>query len=319
MGSIGGGAHVYWTTNNGLSWSEITPALNRTQEIQCVFFVDASHGWVALDDNADSAQSPFSVASTNDGGKSWQYTTLNFDITGTLFAGAQISVTSIDFTDAEHGWIMYRAPTNTQFNDGLLARTEDGGAHWTLAQSVPIAGKLSFGSSSMGILYGDDPQSDDPQFPYHAWYTTDGGSSWKKAILPLPAQCSRGNCLVESLGPAFFQSQQEVFLSATARLPDEQSAASFLYKSETAGSTWDIGPANLRQGKNELRPTTMFDGQALYLTEKDQIVSIQAGTSVAQLQLPTDLPSPVSVSSESASFVDSANGWIVGGGIGCAA
>ena len=316
---LSGGSHVYWTTNNGQSWNEITPALNRTQGIQSVFFMDASHGWVALDDGADSAKLPFSVASTKDGGKSWQYATLNFNVSGSLFAGAPATVTSIDFTDAEHGWIMYQAPTNTQFSDGLLARTEDGGAHWALAlKSVPIAGQLSFGSSSMGVLYGRDPQSDDKQHN-HAWHTTDGGSSWQKAALPLPAQCSRGNCLIESLGPAFFQSRQEVFLAATVRLPDEQSVASFLYKSVTAGSTWDIDSASLTQGKNELRPTAMFDGQAVYLLQRGGTLSLQAGMSETQLQLPTALGWPFTVTDASSSFVDSANGWLLGGGFGCAA
>ena len=314
---LSGGSHVYWTTNNGLSWNEITPALNRTQAIQSVFFVDASHGWVALDDCADSAKLPFSVASTNDGGKTWLFATLNFDVSGSLFAGAPASVASIDFADAEHGWIMYRAPTNTQFSEGLLARTEDGGAHWAL-ESVPIAGQLSFGSSHMGVLYGDDPQSDDKQFN-HAWYTTDGGSSWQKAVLPLPAQCSADNCLVVSLGPAFFQSRQKVFLSARVRLPGEQSFASFLYKSATAGRTWDIDTASLTQDKNELRPTAMFDGQAVYLLQQGGKLSLQTGTSETQLQLPTDLPSPLTVTDANASFVDSANGWLLGGGIGCAA
>lgn len=252
------GSHVYWTTNNGLSWNEITPVLGSKEEINRVFFVDASHGWIALLDDDGSENFVYSIASTSDGGKNWKRADPEA-LKGRNYGGSAYSVKSMYFSDAEHGWIMYQAPTNTQFSDGLLARTEDGGAHWAL-EGVPIAGELSFGSSSMGVLYGEDPQSDDKQFN-HVWYTTDGGINWKQAVLPLPAQCSAGNCLLDSLGPAFFQSRQEVFLSARVRLPDQQSFASFLYKSDTAGSTWDIDPANLTQGKNERRPTAMFDGR----------------------------------------------------------
>ena len=310
------GSHVYWTTNNGLSWNEITPALDSKEAINSVFFVDASHGWISLFGDG-SENFVYSIASTSDGGKNWKRAAPEA-LKGHNYGGSAYSVTSMYFSDAEHGWIMYRAPTNTQFSDGLLARTEDGGAHWAL-EDVPIAGQFSFGSSGMGVLYGDNPQSDDKQVN-QAWYTTDGGSSWKKAVLPLPAQCSGGDCLLLSLGPAFFQSRQEVFLSATVRLPDEESVASFLYTSATAGSTWSIAPTSLTQGKKEIRPTAMFDGQAVYLVPRGGgKLSLQTGMSETQLQLPTDLPSPLIVSDASASFVDSANGWLLGGGIGCAA
>jgi photosystem II stability/assembly factor-like uncharacterized protein len=206
---LSGGSHVYWTTNNGLSWSDITPELNSTQVIESVFFLDASHGWVAMEDSSDSVKQPFSVASTKNGGKSWLNVTLNFDVSGSLFAGAPASVTSFSFIDAEHGWIMYRAPTNTQFSVGFLARTEDGGAHWALG-SVPIAGQVSFGSNRMGVLYGDDARSDNTQFS-HVWFTTDGGTSWRKTVLPLPAQCSGGTCLVVSLVPRFSRVDKKYF------------------------------------------------------------------------------------------------------------
>ena len=312
------GSHVYWTTNDGLSWNEITPPLDSKEEINRVFFVDASHGWVALFNDDGSENFVYSIASTSDGGKNWKRAAPDA-LRGHNYGGSGYSVTSMYFSDAEHGWIMFRAPTNTQFSDGLLARTEDGGAHWAL-ESVPIAGQFSFGSSSMGVLYGEDPQSNDHDHQFnHAWYTTDGGSSWQKAVLPLPAQCSGGNCLIESLGPAFFQSRQEVFLSASVNLPGE-SVASFLYKSATAGRTWDIDPASLTQDKNERRPTAIFDGQAVYLLPRDRKEFLQTGTSETQLQLPTEhLGWPLIVTGAGASFVDPANGWLLGGGFGCAA
>ena len=67
MGWVQSGSHVYWTKTNGQSWSEITPAISNTQEIQSVFFLDENHGWIALDDLSDVASSPFNIASTTNG------------------------------------------------------------------------------------------------------------------------------------------------------------------------------------------------------------------------------------------------------------
>ena len=72
---------------------------------------------------------------------------------------------------------MYWLPTSTLQNDGILFRTRDGGAHWTLL-STPIAGDLAFTSDSVGVVYGEQPNSE--EMPMRAWYTTDAGSNWKR-------------------------------------------------------------------------------------------------------------------------------------------
>jgi hypothetical protein len=128
-GWVQSGSHVYRTKTNGQSWSEITPAINNTQQIQSVFFLDENHGWIALDDLSDVASSPFSIASTSNGGKIWQYATPDLSGSSLLpeLKSVCVSVRSIDFTDPQHGWIMYRLPSSTLQNVGILFRTIDSG------------------------------------------------------------------------------------------------------------------------------------------------------------------------------------------------
>ena len=69
-------------------------------------FLDATHGWLTTGDHG-----PY-IYSTTDAGHTWQrFQTPLSD-----------SLEMLDFIDAEHGWVA---------NGTQLARTTDGGAHWT--------------------------------------------------------------------------------------------------------------------------------------------------------------------------------------------
>ncbi len=315
-GWVQSGSHVYWTKTNGQSWSDITPAINKSQEIQSVLFLDESHGWIALDDLSDVASSPFSIASTTNGGKSWQYATPDFYGSPLLpeLKAVSISVRSIAFTDPQHGWVMYRLPTSTLQNVGILFRTIDGGAHWTLL-SAPMAGDLAFTSDSVGVVYGEQPNSD--EVPTQAWYTTDAGSHWKQAELPLPSQCSVGGCVLSDLGPAHFESSQEVLLAAVVRLPNYD-YVSFTYRSETGGRSWTIDETSLARGKDEyLQPTLFYEGQQYRIYQRTiGSVTLQAGSFSTEIKLPADTPS---LSGGNAiSFLDPTTGWMLVNGMSCA-
>jgi hypothetical protein len=198
---------------------------------------------------------------------------------------------------------------------GILFRTEDGGVSWTLLNAPPMAGELSFSSSSTGLVYGSQPSKVDME----VWYTADAGSHWQQAPLPLPAKCSATTCTSVTLGPAHWEGGQEALLSSVVSLPDKESYASFMYKSDTAGRTWAIDATSLTSGANEFpHPTSLFDGQMLRVVEeKEGEISVQIGGAKSSLQLPEEIPSRSSVSE--VSFVDSANGWILVRGMSCAA
>lgn len=86
---------------------------------------------------------------------------------------AQYSVTDIFFSDSEHGW----AIVDDAKNGRLLARTGDGGSHWSVQTTRSDLFRLFFLDSTHGwALTVDSPDNDAPRTSLYA--TEDGGVTW---------------------------------------------------------------------------------------------------------------------------------------------
>ena len=48
--------HLYWTSDGGMNWSNVTPALRPHEVISAVFFLDAARGWVLLSHAGDAGE-----------------------------------------------------------------------------------------------------------------------------------------------------------------------------------------------------------------------------------------------------------------------
>ena len=65
---------LFWTTDGGEQWKDITPKTSPGRTITSVFFVDPSHGWILLaregkeKQETGIAETLFEIASTGDGG-----------------------------------------------------------------------------------------------------------------------------------------------------------------------------------------------------------------------------------------------------------
>jgi photosystem II stability/assembly factor-like uncharacterized protein len=116
---------LYETTDGGLAWDAVsatvldpktTPeAEGRLPEIgglTGLSFLDATHGWMALDGPAGF------VSRTSDRGRTW-------DAVGSYSGGGIAHVTFVDRSD---GWA---------WGDRMLWRTTDGGAHWEMLATPP--------------------------------------------------------------------------------------------------------------------------------------------------------------------------------------
>ena len=104
---------LFWTTNGGARWSDITPKLDRKeQRVSSVFFLDSSTGWALLScsDGRDLAEdnSCFDLASTSNAGGNWSVTHEKIGHTfsrGQLEDGYGFSGRSwLSFVDSQHGW-----------------------------------------------------------------------------------------------------------------------------------------------------------------------------------------------------------------------
>ena len=166
VGGSPGGVAV--TTDGGLTWNEqvVTP-VGGNGWLSSASFVSDQEGWVAGRDYNNPGPC---VYHTTDGGETWTPETLPSDIQGPPLGppGSQGQMlTSIEFPDATHGWLLTDA--------GWALHTTDGGADWTVFAQGSGLGKILAQSWL-------DPQ--------HGWLvgefgvvlrTTDGGLSWSQS------------------------------------------------------------------------------------------------------------------------------------------
>jgi hypothetical protein len=122
---------LFWTTDNGNQWKEITPKAQAPREISSVFFLDRSNGWALLsyagkeDETTGVRETLFELASTQDGGDDWKINSLRVpdpEPSRRLSGEAWL-----DFVDPMHGWLMTRMNGNMAVSIGILRATDDGG------------------------------------------------------------------------------------------------------------------------------------------------------------------------------------------------
>ena len=142
---------VYKTSDRGMTWQSIGyPNLPGEYFISDVKFINHNFGYV-VGSRPGNAQGLFR---TTDGGATW---------TPVFPNGGQ----SIDFTDANHGWVVGVS--------GFGYRTTDGGATWQQMLLpnhgfTPTISKIDFINENVGWAVGWDG---------YAAHTTDGGRNWQ--------------------------------------------------------------------------------------------------------------------------------------------
>jgi photosystem II stability/assembly factor-like uncharacterized protein len=145
---------LFWTSDNGQSWDDITPGDNQ-QPVSKVFFLDANTGWAILP-GIDSDNATMTVASTRNGGKSWRNVQLALD---SFTQGRRVGgVASVSFVDAQQGWLILHLSSSSNFSFGLAFHSADGGLTWTALPAPPAAGNIVFISSQDGWMSGGPAQ-----------------------------------------------------------------------------------------------------------------------------------------------------------------
>ena len=214
---------IYWTEDDGAGWERITPPA--AQFILAVYFSDAKHGWVVMSEPGADGIPIYAIAITQDGGVTWD----RFDLD--LFDQGDVSAVSneihLDFLDESSGWLLIKRTTGSNFDQGSLFGTVDGGITWQRL-AAPGGGPVYFSSEKAGWLVAG-PQKD------VIYRTEDGGVSWIRQhdLTPDPGS-----------GWHYHYYLPEVERSGTGVLPVLHASAGGtaldFYHSNDGGGTWRL-------------------------------------------------------------------------------
>lgn len=168
------------TDDGGASWRTAAPPGVALTEPAAVVFLDPATGWVA--ELAPDTPGGVRMATTGDAGRTWQVRS------HTLFAAndpaGQASALAMHWLDRSAGWLVVRQATSSNFNQGTLFGTQDGGASWQRL-NLPGGEPVYFISANIGWTAGG-PHGD-------TWFRTDdGGHTWVAVALPYPDVAGRG-------------------------------------------------------------------------------------------------------------------------------
>jgi hypothetical protein len=221
------GSQLMWTTTSGREWNDISPPVEKGR-VLAASFVSPSTGWSVLEVfDAGTDRNSLVLGSTSDGGRSWSLIQL---LSPSDYRDYEPSdQISIQFVDSHHGWVMVKLTSSSNFSNGLLFESSDGGSTWQKLPDPPIGDSIRFVTNELGWLAGG-PGGD------RLYNTRDSGRTWSRVSVEA---LNRG---YEDLEPTFdlpvFQNKVEGVLPVTFSGPDKTILV--FYQTVDGGKTWSV-------------------------------------------------------------------------------
>jgi photosystem II stability/assembly factor-like uncharacterized protein len=172
---------LFWTSDNGQTWTEISPPIPIDSSIESVQFIDSNQGWLLATTRDLNGGTLFQLSQTNDGGLSWETRALSLFESGEIASYAENA--DMGWFDSQTGWISVKQTSGSNFSLGTLFKTADGGSSWSRFP-LPVADRIYFSDPFTGWATGG-PAND------QILKTQDGGASWnnvRPGDIPLDVQ-----------------------------------------------------------------------------------------------------------------------------------
>jgi len=293
---------LFWTTDGGRSWGDVTPKTSRAEEIRSVFFLDASRGWALLvRGDKSTGNATFDLATTASAGKTWSVGPAripDLDPERATLSGEG----TIDFVDSMHGWMNLGLVSGANFRLGTLLVTTDGGRTWNWATKGPgVYGQIRFTTLKDGWIAGGPGNQE-------LLTTHDGSTTWQKVQLP-----SNANDLTRAIfeQTPIFVDENRGFLPVTFSNLGNTSTRLALFATTDAGKTWkEDRSLPIADHAFEVVPSTMA-GPTWMIAPSDRGLSLRVFE-------PGGVPATLGVSfapTDSAtlqlSFATKTRGWVL--------
>jgi photosystem II stability/assembly factor-like uncharacterized protein len=183
IGFAASSAGVARTTDGGLDWAQIFPALAPDNA------VDALGAQIAF--GAGDQAFPNAVLGTTDGGRQWR-------VVGRLPG----QVDWLDFLSSRRGYAVVSANISSGVGTSLIYRTSDGGVTWSLVGGGPphLGGSLiglTIFPNGTGVTVAE---TENRVTPCALWSTRNGGVSWNRGAR-IPIQRGYGCAVVTASFP----------------------------------------------------------------------------------------------------------------------
>jgi photosystem II stability/assembly factor-like uncharacterized protein len=301
---------LYWTTDGGADWQDITPSDDG--HLAGIFFLSSSTGWITI--NHPGLESD--LLSTTDAGATWSRTTIpvlagDYGVSVpkgfTMLGGAG----PVAFVDSLHGWanLTYAGDTMNS-RSGFLLVTSNGGRTWSHPDDAPnlLQSEMLLVTPSEGWLYGDD----EIEGTSRLYVTRNGARSWQE-VAPQPADLADSDVM----GVPTFKDAQHGFLQVNGiRGGDPKYLTMVLMATSDGGRTWktDRTVANLDDlARNRYGSPTIVGSDWIFAAASDHhpvLTRVGPGARV-DANTHTAEPSRSYGEIDRMSFASPTQGWVI--------
>jgi photosystem II stability/assembly factor-like uncharacterized protein len=247
------GSYFLTSTDNGVTWRAGTfPSPGGFVAVEQVFVFDPDHAWAITSNGMNgglaSPAAPgqlFVVNRTSNGGRTWQSTTVSGDY--------RCDAATISFVDAGRGFIMCSygstAGPNGQNNEvrtqatrgsGMVLRTDDGGATWSVAGSATGLGS-QFTASDANTLWSAPDSGSSDLTGVSLMVSRDAGQTWSTVNLPgMYADPIPGPVALGVDGPVFWDAADGAIAIGVYEYNSGTEPAVWFYRTSDAGRSWTV-------------------------------------------------------------------------------
>jgi photosystem II stability/assembly factor-like uncharacterized protein len=294
--------HLFWTTDNGADWKDITPArrVGSDEHIAHVFALDAHDIWLLYAQHGDPT-CRFDLAHSGDTGATWSWMPVRLppELQHGLAGGGTLA-----FVDDLHGWMILNS---AKVGAGALLVTSDCGRDWRDTHDDDPGGRgpVVLITPEEGWMVGGEHDED-----LHV--TRDGAKSWQTISLPAPKEPSLAK--FHTADVPVFEDSKHGFVAVT--YTGGRQSAAVLFATDNGGRSWkqDRVLSNLEETSEGHRVQSAVVGDTWLIAKvSDHRPTLTALRASARMRATID---PASHSSgyfgaNQMSFVAPTRGWVL--------